>query len=268
VDTPLYHFNQQCDYWCVSESDTQFINNRISAYNETNKQAIQVLLVSELSRRLRQTREILGEQMTILIYADVWDSEHHGGIPKVTSASSLSVPGDSSFSYCIRTADGLLKLPGLPEEQKEKFRNSIIFMPWAYSTSSMQINPGKGIVYRHEYSPEKAFHKFNSHSFKCIYVHEIRPGNKPVPKHRKVQERRWIEAGKAYPTICLGFNAGAFTPWADSPNTPLCYQSIERLGRGNACCLPSHDYTDQVDKKGRGRSFFQRILSLFGTGDF
>ena len=240
-----------------AQVDRDFIKKRMESYQEDLSTAIQALVVDELFRRAEQVHRIIGPETRILVYGDLWDPQANGGIEKKTF---MAVDEEVCFDKDGREVDcteagvlrsssrprvltskmtpGIAELPGLSEEQKVVFRNSIVLRPWCYYDSwPFGGDPdGNG-----SYDAENSFSYFSQHGLKFIYtsVHWERPDDTDYTEGEGRAMRKFVRASRLFRQNCLGYAAAPWeTRWQEPPATPPIFDTLEELYELNRDHIP------------------------------
>jgi hypothetical protein len=241
-----------------AQVDRDFIVDRIENNGEEVSTAFQTLVVDELFRRAIQVRRILGENTRILVYGDLWDPEANGGIEKRTFYSTKEevcydkggrqVGCTSSEVFRVskvpaktfaKMTPGIASLPGLSEDEKELFKNSIIVRPWCYYDSwPFGGDPdGDGT-----YNAERTFRFLADHGLKFVYtsVHHERPQDVAYTEGEFRAMTKFVRASRLFRDSCYGYAAAPWEArWVDPPGTPRIFDTLEELYELNRDHVPA-----------------------------
>ena len=242
-----------------AQVDRNFIIDRVEKHRVDVSTAFQTLIVDELFRRVEQVHRILGRSTRILVYGDLWDPEANGGIEKRTflmekdevcydkGGREASCTSEEAFRSSFRRTSvyskmtpGIAGLPGLNEDEKRMFRDSVILRPWCYYDSwPFGGDPdGDGT-----YNAEKTFGYFSQHGLRFIYtsVHHEKPANVEYTEGEYRAMKKFVEASRMFRDSCYGYAAAPWEArWEEPPSTLKIFDTLEELHRLNEGYIPDH----------------------------
>jgi len=196
----------------------------INRFTGSKSEAVRRLLVGEVFRRMTQVRTIFGPRTKLMIFADMWD-------PMFFSQRYIAWNNDT-----VNTADGILDLPGLPDDSsRARFKENVILMPWTFQQCAAADGGGR-------YDAATTFSTFAANGFHFVYMHAFHQDKDRHEIEDTAMSREWRDASLKFRGSCLGYAAASLVLRFSRPPSPA-FNILESLAALNADGIPAVDFS-------------------------
>ena len=135
---------------------------------------------------------------------------------------------------------GIADLPGLSQDQKRVFRESVVLRPWCYYDSWPFGGNQDG---ESTYNAEKTFRYFTEHGLRFVYtsVHFEKPTDADYTQGEERAMKKFVKASRLFRDNCYGYAAAPWEArWEDPPATLRIFDTLEELYKLNEDYIPDY----------------------------
>jgi hypothetical protein len=217
-----------------SPSDRRYLDSLMDkGYTLTS--AFNHCIVAEMYRRLTQIQQEL-PSVKMMMFGDAFDPNLSGGFPLYTYKSTD--PSDKLHS--VKLTPQIAALPGLHTDEKKRFRENIVVLPWAYNIKTgtyaqcLRVNPKDTMRL---YDAAGTFGYLASNGFSFLYHSAVPNINACSYKRSRLLEgvdmmRRYSSASRQFRANCLGYACNFYD------TTDVDFALLDSMQNANAGFLP------------------------------